>query len=58
MTAATEFATRLDRHLARVTARRRQLGAPQVAVDAPDLGIAYRSGGGRRFRAKPARVFP
>lgn len=49
MTAATEFATRLDRHLARVTPRRGQLGAPQVAVDAPGLGIAYRSGGGRRF---------
>lgn len=49
MTAADEFATRLDRHLARITARRGPLGAPQVAVRAPRLGIEYRSGGGRRF---------
>lgn len=49
MTAADQFATRLDRHLERVAARRGPLGAPQVAVSAPRLGVEYRSGGGRRF---------
>ncbi|MFE5672852.1 serine hydrolase domain-containing protein [Agromyces sp. NPDC056523] len=49
MTAANEFATRLDRHLARTTARRGALGAPQVAVSAPRLGIEYRSGEARPF---------
>ena len=44
MDIATEFSTRLDRHLARVTARRGILGAPQVAVSAPGLGIDHRFG--------------
>lgn len=44
MSAATDFATRLDHHLDRVTARRGTLGAPQVAVRAPRLGIDYRFG--------------
>ncbi|MGR0219819.1 serine hydrolase domain-containing protein [Agromyces sp. ZXT2-6] len=44
MTAATDFATRLDRHLDRVASRRRELGPPQVAVRAPRLGIDYRFG--------------
>ena len=44
MDVATEFSTRLDRHLARVTARRGILGAPQVAVSAPGLGIDHRFG--------------
>lgn len=44
MDAATDFATRLDRHLAHVTRRRGPLGAPQVAVRAPGLGIDYRFG--------------
>ena len=44
MDVATEFSTRLDRHLARVTARRGILGAPQVAVSAPRLGIDHRFG--------------
>ena len=44
MTAASEFAARIDRHLERVTARRGELGAPQVAVRAPRLGIDYRFG--------------
>ncbi len=44
MDAAAEFSTRLDRHLARVTARRGILGAPQVAVSAPALGIDHRFG--------------
>ncbi|GAA4065625.1 serine hydrolase domain-containing protein [Agromyces indicus] len=44
MTAAVDFATRLDRHLARVAARRGALAPPQVAVHAPGLGITYRSG--------------
>lgn len=45
MDAAADFTTRLDRHLERVTRRRGILGAPQVAVSAPRLGIDYRSGG-------------
>ncbi|MGW4928491.1 serine hydrolase domain-containing protein [Agromyces sp. NPDC004153] len=50
MDAAADFTTRLDRHLERVTRRRGILGAPQVAVSAPRLGIDYRSGGGsQRF---------
>ena len=44
MDAAAEFSTRLERHLARVTARRGILGAPQVAVSAPALGIDHRFG--------------
>lgn len=44
MDAAADFATRLDRHLDRVTGRRGILGAPQVAVTAPRLGIDYRYG--------------
>jgi D-alanyl-D-alanine carboxypeptidase len=44
MAASSDFATRLDRHLDRVTARRGALGAPQVAVRAPRLGIDYRFG--------------
>ncbi|GAA1060706.1 serine hydrolase domain-containing protein [Agromyces bracchium] len=44
MTSADSFATRLDRHLDRVTRRRGELGAPQVAVRAPGLGIDYRFG--------------
>jgi D-alanyl-D-alanine carboxypeptidase len=44
MDAAADFATRLDRHLDRVTARRGILGAPQVAVSAPRLGIDHRYG--------------
>jgi D-alanyl-D-alanine carboxypeptidase len=44
MDAAADFATRLDGHLARVTARRGILGAPQVAVSAPRLGIDHRFG--------------
>lgn len=44
MDAAAEFSTRLDRHLSRVAARRGSLGAPQVAVSAPALGIEHRFG--------------
>jgi len=44
MQATADFATRLDRHLDRVTARRGILGAPQVAISAPRLGIDHRSG--------------
>lgn len=44
MSAAADFTTRLDRHLDRVTVRRGALGAPQVAVRAPQLGIDYRFG--------------
>ncbi|RXZ46888.1 serine hydrolase domain-containing protein, partial [Agromyces binzhouensis] len=44
MTRAESFATRLDRHLARTTRRRGELGPPQVAVRAPALGIDYRFG--------------
>ncbi|WP_353815868.1 serine hydrolase domain-containing protein [Agromyces sp. SYSU T00266] len=44
MVPAESFATRLDRHLARVTRRRGELGPPQVAVRAPALGIDYRFG--------------
>lgn len=44
MDAAADFATRLDRHLDRVTARRGILGAPQVAVWAPRLGLDHRYG--------------
>lgn len=44
MDAAVDFATRLDGHLDRVTARRGILGAPQVAVSAPRLGIDHRYG--------------
>jgi D-alanyl-D-alanine carboxypeptidase len=44
MTRDDDFATRLDRHLRRVTARRGGLGAPLVAVRAPRLGIDYRFG--------------
>lgn len=44
MTASSDFATRLDHHLDRVTARRGALGPPQVAVRAPRLGIDYRFG--------------
>lgn len=44
MDAATDFTTRLDRHLAPTTRRRGPLGTPQVAVRAPGLGIDYRSG--------------
>lgn len=44
MDAAADFATRLDRQLDRVTARRGILGAPQVAVSAPRLGIDHRYG--------------
>lgn len=40
----TEFGTRLDRHLDHVTRRRGTLGAPQVSVLAPALGIDYRFG--------------
>lgn len=44
MDAATDFATRLDRHLAQVSRRRGPLGTPQVAVRASGLGIDYRFG--------------
>ncbi|MRX43408.1 serine hydrolase domain-containing protein [Agromyces kandeliae] len=44
MRPAESFATRLDRHLARATRRRGELGPPQVAVRAPALGIDYRFG--------------
>ena len=44
MDAATDFGTRLDRHLTRVSRQRGPLGTPQVAVRATGLGIDYRWG--------------
>ncbi|WP_438854631.1 serine hydrolase domain-containing protein [Agromyces sp. M3QZ16-3] len=50
MARTESFATRLDRHLDRVTRGRGELGPPQVAVHAPALGIDYRFGdAGARF---------
>ncbi|GAA1055340.1 hypothetical protein GCM10017608_24610 [Agromyces luteolus] len=49
MSPTESFATRLDRHLERVTRRRGELGAPQVAVRAPALGVDFRSGDAARF---------
>lgn len=59
MDAAADFATRLDRHLDRVTARRGILGAPQVAVSAPGLGIHHRYGdrAGRFHVASVGKLF-
>ena len=44
MDTTTDFATRLDRHLARISRDRGRLGTPQVAVRAPGLDIDYRFG--------------
>ena len=44
MQATVDFATRLDRHLERITVHRGILGAPQVAVSAPRLGLDHRFG--------------
>jgi D-alanyl-D-alanine carboxypeptidase len=49
MTAARQFdvdtfTAKLDSHLARVTRRRGELGAPQVAVRSPGLDLDYRFG--------------
>ena len=44
MQATVDFATRLDHHLERITAHRGILGAPQVAVSAPRLGLDHRFG--------------
>lgn len=46
------FTRKLDAHLAGVTRRRGELGAPQVAVRSPRLGLDYRFGDQeRRFHA-------
>ncbi|ANJ25864.1 serine hydrolase domain-containing protein [Agromyces aureus] len=42
------FTATLDAHLARVTRRRRELGAPQVAVRSERLGLDYRFGDQQR----------
>ncbi|AZC13207.1 serine hydrolase domain-containing protein [Microbacterium sp. ABRD28] len=51
MDAATDFHERLEQHLGAVTARRRALGPPQVAVRAPRLGIDHQYGGAKPFHA-------
>ncbi|WP_394554488.1 serine hydrolase domain-containing protein [Agromyces sp. MMS24-JH15] len=54
-----DFATRMDDHLRRVTTRRGILGAPLVAVSAPELGLEYRFGdpAGRFHAASIGKAF-